>query len=558
MTDEPRENKDESILNKPVNRREFLKFAGLAGGMIVAGGGLSGLIAACGGTTTTTAGSTTTAGGATTTSAGGAVAGGILRHITPSGPQDVGFWPKMGPTDEGPVFPSVERVCEYTPDRKLVPFLAKSFVEDPKALTMTCELNQGVMFHDGTELTADVAKWNYQVGIDGKKLQYADVVKSIDVTGKYTYVINLTRWDNQLINSLGWVPMFSQDAFTKSGADEKARETWATDHCVGTGPFILKEFVRDQSITWVKNPSYWQKGLPLLDGIDYKIIPDATTSAQLMQAGQADIWQNADAKSQDQMKKAGFTDQSAWAGFIYHLMPNTLDPKSPCNKQQVREAVEYAINKEEMIGALGYGIDKPVYAVEPSGEWGGDAIAVKRTYDPAKAKQLLTAAGYPNGCPIDVLAIAQTGGGNAYGEAIKGYLDAAGFTTNLDIADPGRFYGSVFGTGWKDLALMFSGMDPNALISCNRWWSPTPMTNLPSFKRPPEFTKLFADANAGSDEATQISGTAAIVKMMNEQALMIPLYLEPAGLIVAKYVHTEYPAEGFIRWDWAKASMDKH
>jgi ABC-type transport system substrate-binding protein len=574
MTNEPRETKGESILDKPVNRREFLKLAGLAGGIIAAGGGLGGLIAACGDrTTTTTAGVTTTAGGATTTTvagtttsaaqattttAGGKVAGGILRHITPAGPQDVGFWAKMGPTDEGPIFPSVERICEYTPDRKLVPFLAKTFIEDPKALTMTCELNPGIMFHDGTELTAEVAKWNYQMGIDGKKLQYADVVKSIDVKDKYTYVINLTRWDNQLINSLGWVPMFSQDAFTKSGADAKAREAWAMDHCVATGPFVMKEYVRDQSITWEKNPTYWQKGLPLLDGIDYKTVTDATTAAQLMQAGQADIWQNADAQSQDQMKKAGFNDQSAWAGFIYHLMPNTMDPKSPCNKQQVREAVEYAINKEEMIGALGYGIDKPIYAVEPEGEWGGDAIAVKRTYDPAKAKQLLVDAGYPNGCPIDVLAIAGAGGGNPYGEAIKGYLDAAGFQTNLDIADPGRFYGSMFGTGWKDLGLMFSGMDPNGLISCNRWWSPTPMTNLTSFKRPPEFAKLFADANAGTDEATQKAGTAAIVKMMNEQALMIPLYLEPAGLIVAKYVHTEYPAEGFIRWDWANAWMDKH
>ena len=574
MTDELRETKDESIVKKQVSRREFLKYAGLAGGVIAVGGGLGGLIAACGGTTTTTtAGVTTTMGGATTTmgatttsmaqgttttAAMAPVAGGIMHHITTAGPQDVGFWPKMGPTDEGPIFPSVERICEYTADRKLVPFLAKTFVEDPKALTMACELNPGIMFHDGTELTADIAKWNYQVGIDGKKLQYADVITSIEVTGKYTYVIHLTRWDNQLVNSLGWVPMFSQDAFMKSGADEKAREAWALDHCVGTGPFVMKEFVRDQSITWVKNASYWQKGLPYLDGIDYKIIPDATTAGQLMQSGQGDIFQNADAKSQDDLKKKGFTDQSAWAGFIYHLMPNTMDPASPLNKQGVREAVEYAINKEELIKALGFGIDVPVYAVEPPGEWGGDTISVKRTYDPAKAKQLLTDAGYPNGCPVDILAIAQSGGGNAYAEGIKGYLDAAGFQTNLDIADPGRFYGSMFGTGWKDLGLMFSGMDPNALISCNRWWSPTPMTNLTSFKRPPEFTKLFADANAGSDEASQIAGTEAIVKLMNEQALMIPLYLEPAGLLIAKYVHTDYPAEGFIRWMWGTTWMDKH
>jgi peptide/nickel transport system substrate-binding protein len=532
------------------------------------------LAVACGGgeETTTTAASTpaTTAPPATqttattapaqttTTAAGGPVAGGIMKHITSAGPQDVGFWPKMGPTDEGPIFPSVERLCEYTPDRKLVPFLAKTFTEDPAGLTMSCELNQGILFHDGSELTAEVAVWNYNMGINGKKLQFADAIDSIEVTGKYTFVIHLKRWDNQLIHSFGWVPMFSKDAWDKAGADDAAREAWAMDHCVGTGPFVMKEFVRDQSITWVKFDNYWQKGLPLMDGIDYKIIPDATTAAQAMQAGQGDIWQNADSQSRYEMAQKGFIDKTAWAGFIYHLMPNTVDPASPCAKLEVREAIEYAINKEEMTGALGYGIDKPVYLVEPETEWGGDAFAVKRTYDPAKAKELLTAAGYADGCPIDILAVAQTGGSNAYAEAIKGYLEAAGFIVNLDIADPGRFYGSVFGTGWKDLALMFSGMDPNALISCNRWWSPTPMTNLVSFQRPPEFTQMFLDANAAKDEAGQIAGTAAIVKLMNEQALMIPLFVSLNGLVIAPYVHTDYPDEGFIRWDWANTWMDAH
>jgi peptide/nickel transport system substrate-binding protein len=572
MTDESRETKDEGLTKKPVSRREFLKYAGVAGGVVAVSGGLGGLIAACGSTTTTTtAGATTTTAGATTTTAAGAttttaaaettttaagatvVTGGRVRHIVPAGPQDVGFWPKMGPTDEGPIFPSVERINEYTVDRTLVPHLAKTFVEDPEKLTMTCELKPGILFHDGTELTADVAKWNYQIGIDGKKLQFADALDSFEVTGKYTYVLHLKRWDNQLINSFGWVPMFSQAAFEKNGG-----EAWAMDHCVGTGPFVMKEFVRDQSITWEKFADYWQKPLPNTDGIDYKIIPDATTSGALMQSGQADIWQNADAQAQNDMKQAGLIDQSGWAAFLYHLMPNTMDETAPTFKLPVREAVEYALDKEAICKAVGYGIYKPIYEVAPEGEWGAGSAKVKRTYDPAKAKQLLADAGYANGCPIDLLAIAETGGRSVVGEACKGYLDAAGFQTNLDIADPGRFYGSVFGTGWKNLALMFSGTDPNYLISSNRWWSPTPMTNLVSFKRPPEFTQMFEAANSARDPKEQEKLTGPIVGMMADQALMVPVYSSPAGLIMQKYVHTEYPLAGFIRWDWANFWMDKH
>ena len=525
----------------------------------------------CGGTTTTTAASTvttapaettttapaettTTAPAETTTTALQPVAGGTLTYIVASGPQDVGWWPKMGPTDEGSIFPAVERLMDYK-DKKLQPFLAKTFVEDPTALTMTCELNPGIMFSDGTELTADNAKWMYQIGIDGKKIQYADAIKSVEVTGKYTFVIHLNYWHNQLIQMFGWMPMISEAAYTKAGADDKARQAWATDNLVGTGPFILKSFVRDQSLTWVKNPNYWAKGdqnLPYLDEVDFKVIPDMTTATQMMQAGQADILAG-DSQARDTMKKAGFIDQSGWAGFLYHLMPNTVDPKSPCAKPEVRKALEYAINKEEMTASLGYGLDVPIYAVEPPSEWGGNAVTDPYKYDPAKAKSLLASVGYSdtNPCKIDLMAIASTGGGNSYAEAIKGYLDKAGFQTNLSIVDAGAFYGGVFGTGWKDVALMFSGMDPNGLISINRWWSQTPMTNLASLGRPEDFKTLVNTANKATDEAGQIAGAEAIVKYMHDNEMMIPLYESLTGITITDKVHTMYPAEGFIRWDWA-------
>ena len=390
------------------------------------------------------------------------VAGGTLRLINNATPQNVGYWPKMGPVDEGGIFPGVERIMKFAPGRKLVPDLAESVVEDPDALTITVKLHQGIKFHDGTELTAEVAKWNYDLGAAGGKLQFADAIKEFEIVDNYNYVLHLNYWHNQLLQSLGWVPMFSQDAYEKNGGEE-----WAMTNLVGTGPFILKEFNRDQSLVWVKNPNYWREPA-YLDGIEVTIIPDATTASALMQAGQADIWQTADAQGRAEMVDKGFAVQTGWAGFQYHLMPNTMDPASPLAKQQVREAVEYALDKAAICKAIGYGFYFPLDVVSPEGEWGSESVVVKRGYDPAKAKQLLVDAGYPNGCPIDVLALAEAGGRNVGAEAIKGYLDAAGFVTNIDIADPGRFYGSVFGTGWKDLAFMFSGNDVTYLMSCLR------------------------------------------------------------------------------------------
>ena len=78
------------------------------------------------------------------------------------------------------------------------------------------------MFHDGTELTADVAKWNYDIGAAGGKLQFADAIKEFEIVDKYNYVLHLNYWHNQLLQSLGWVPMFSQAAYEANGGEEWA------------------------------------------------------------------------------------------------------------------------------------------------------------------------------------------------------------------------------------------------------------------------------------------------------------------------------------------------
>jgi peptide/nickel transport system substrate-binding protein len=524
------------------------------------------LVVGCGedeGTTTTGATTETTAPSestdttapaeTTTTEAAGPVSGGTLRLIHNASPQVVGYWPTMGPTDEGGIFPGVERIMKFAPGRELVPDLAESVVEDPDALTITIKLNEGVLFHDGTELTSSVAKWNYDLAAPTGKLQFADAIKEFEIVDDYTYVLHLNYWHNQLLQSLAWVPMFSQEAYEKNGGQE-----WASNNLVGTGPFLLEEFNRDQSLRWVKNPNWWG-GDVLLDAIEVSIIPDATTASAMMEAGQADLWQSADAQGLAQMKEKGFTTQSGWAGFQYHLMPNTVDPNSPMADQKVREAVEYALDKKAICDAIGYGFYIPIDVVAPEGEWGSDRVVVQRDYDPEKAKALLAEAGYADGCPVDILAVAEAGGRNTGAEAIKGYLDAAGFITNIDIADAGRFYGSVFGTGWKDLAFMFSGNDVTYLMSCAAWWSPTPKTNLASFQRPPEFAALFEPALMARTEEEQIEKTGDIVGMMNEKALMIPIFHYPATIVIQDYVHTEYPMEaGFVGWSWGTTWMDAH
>ncbi len=80
---------------------------------------------------------------------------------------------------------------KFAPGRTLVPDLAETVVEDPDAKTITVKLHEGVMFTDGTELTAEVAKWNYDQGAASGKLQFADAIAEFKIVDKYNYVLEL-------------------------------------------------------------------------------------------------------------------------------------------------------------------------------------------------------------------------------------------------------------------------------------------------------------------------------------------------------------------------------
>lgn len=486
--------------------------------------------------------------------AGQPVKGGTLKMINIYGPQVLGYNPMMGPTDDSGVFPAVERIMDYTTDRTFKPFLAKSVVEDQDKLTVTISLNQGIKFSDGTELTADVAQWNYQLLKDNKKLQYGDKVKSIEVKDKYTLILHLSEWNNLMIIGVGWVPMYSKEAFEKNGGKE-----WALTHVVSTGPYKLETFNRDVSISWVRNEDYWQKdkGMPYLDRIEVKFIPDATTARAMMEAGEADIWINAPAKDKADLKNKGFVVQGGWAGSQYSLMPNTETPNSKWNDIRLRQAVEYAVDRPAIAKAIGYGLYEPLTQVTPSGEWGSDPNYANRNYDPAKAKQLLAEAGYPNGLKITMVAQAATGGRNIEAEAIKGYLDAVGIQTNIDIADPGRYSAAKAKNGWEDLLLGFSTNQSNYLVSGSNWWGPNPRTKLVSVKCTPQLASLFNNALKVRTEAEQKAATEKIVKEITDEVMVIPVYHYPASIIIKPYVHTTYPKTSLSKWDFSTTWMDK-
>lgn len=484
------------------------------------------------------------------------VKGGILREIWSSGPTTLSYWPEMGPGDELGAMPALEKLMEYGWDNDIHPFLAESVEVDKTNKTITFKIRKGIKFTDGSDLNAEAVAWNYKRGDETNKLQFNDRLESIDVIDDYTMVLRLNTYDRLLLSSFGWVPIFSKAAWDKSGNTDDARKNWARANVVGTGPFILKEYIKDDHMTWVRNPNYWQPGKPYLDGIEIKFIPDAVVASTMMEAGEADMWTSGStAKTQGDLAKKGFVLQGS-TGTPITIYFNNKDVNSKFTDKRLREAVEYAIDKAAIAKAIGYG-QYPVCENSAGPDmWGYDPNYKGRQYNVAKAKQLLAEAGYPNGVKIKLTALL---GWEDSAQAIKRYLDDAGIQTEIDMADAGRFFSMYWGqAGWQDLLLFLQASSPNTYICLHRTFGPEPKTVIASYVDPPELIQMYRESRSAETIDEMKAWAKKIIDYMAQEALVVPLWETPSNYVIQPYVHTTYLKNSVVARFHADDWMDKH
>ena len=491
------------------------------------------------------------------------VLGGVYHIIASNWPQVLGYAPDMGPDDFNADLPMLERLLDAAKDRSsgygLEPVLASSVDTDIAGNKFIFHIRPGVKFHDGSDLNAEVVVWNFQLLINAGHLEYLDYFKAIKIVDNMTVEIDFNQFNNQLLEAWGTTLIFSKTAYDSfANGDLQTYRDWAASHVVGTGPFMLQEFVRDNHLFMVKNPHYWRPGQPYLDSIQVRYTPDAVTAQAVFQSGQADEWDGAPVENQAQLVNRGYIRVSNWAALPLSIWPNTADSTSIWNRLYLREALEYALDKTALAKVLGCGFYTPLTMLAPPGEWGYDPNYQARSYDPAKAKFLLAADGFPNGLATTLLILNDSSCIKA-GTAIKAYLDAVGIQTTLDIADPGRFYGAIRGfTPPQSLSLMWTGMDVNYLTTYMHWFSTDPFTNMAYLGHTADQQALDVRAGTAVSLADQKAFTTQIVRYMADRALVIPLYKMPSAVMVQNWVHCDRFSQGFNRWQSENTWMDQH
>jgi ABC-type transport system substrate-binding protein len=558
--------------SKQYSRREFFKLAGLAGAAVAGAGAFGGLIAACGGaTTTTTAASTvTTAGGTATTAgipttatsagaAGKPVVGGVAKIAVMSSPAKFGVPADViGPDQwfEGLFLESL--INPTTKPDEYIPTLADSWELSADKLSYTFKLHKGVKFHDGTDFNAAACKfcWDLMMpaatpAAGGTATTAAAVtptttaaagppaggppagpppdfawVKSVEVIDDYTVKVTANAWSNQIlpfISRKSW-SVFSPTAYQSMGKDKMDTNP------VGTGAFKLKSFTANQSLVLEKFADYYMKDadgnqLPYLDGIEIQIFQDPTTMVMAVQSGQVDGADHIPPTGAQQLSADKNFSLEHFGGPVDMLTMNMTDAASVWSKVQMRQALEYAIDKEGISKSVGLGMAPAVYTIIHSIADAADPGTTPRKYDPEKAKALMQEAGVST---VDAtLTFNSTESDPALSTAVQANLAAVGINVKLNPMPAASFAPlSVKPPTGNDL--IFNGERggaPNVLQGAVEMFGKGTIY-FPAAKFPDEFYAALDKAGSADTVAGTYPDCVAAEKAGYEAATVVPVMME--------------------------------
>lgn len=304
----------------------------------------------------------------------------------------------------------LEGLTFYDDDLNLVPWLAESWEQSEDGRTWTFKLREGVMFSNGREMTAEDVKFSFERLIDpdtgaGNAGRVGPPETEIEVIDDYTVAITHPEPFGIFPQSVGF------DKSTGIVARESLEEDGTISVPIGTGPFQITDVQGTTRLTLERNENYWQEGLPYLDSIVIEPIPDDTVRETALRGGEVD-WvlsiapQNFQALQDDPEIVVDTAPQLSYDYIGINLT------REPFDDVQVRQAIAYALDREELCEAGFFGLCDTLH--EPVGEgspWNFDYRPYER--DLEMARQLLADAGYPDGFEMELLPTTQ------YGETVR-------------------------------------------------------------------------------------------------------------------------------------------
>ncbi|RRO11445.1 glutathione ABC transporter substrate-binding protein GsiB [Pectobacterium aquaticum] len=391
----------------------------------------------------------------------------------------------------------------FDKDMKLVNVLADSYDASPDGLTYTVKLHPGVKFHDGSAFNAAAVKVNLdRASNPDNRLKRYNLFKMIDKTeavDDLTVKITLKTPFSAFVNNLAHpaAVMISPAALKQYGKD-------IGFHPVGTGPYRFVAWNQTDFVKVEKFNGYWKAGLPKLDSITWRPVVDNNTRAALLQTGEAQFAYPIPFEQAKVLEKNDKLALVASPSILHRYISMNVTQK-PFDNPKVREALNYAINKEALIKVAFSGYATPAEGPLPS----SIDYSVKYhpwPYDPAKARELLKEAGYPDGFTTTLWSSHNHSTAQKVLQFTQQQLAQVGVKVQVTAMDAGQRAAEVEGKGVKEtgVRLFYTGWSAS---TGEADWALSPLFATASWP-PAQFnTAFYSNPQVDADLANALKTT---------------------------------------------------
>jgi peptide/nickel transport system substrate-binding protein len=437
------------------------------------------------------------------------------------------------------------------------PHLAKSFETFPNKIVF--HLRDGVKFHDGSDLTADVVVWNVNRMVQNPKSFAKNLLSAVDAKepavalDPMTVQVNLTRPSAAVLSSLsdassnggGTTAIVSKKAADDNGED------WLKLNPVGTGPFRFVSFASGNKLEVRRNENYWRMGadskpLPYLDGITYRVIIEATTQFNEMRAGTSDYVQNIlgrDVPAAKQIAHARYIE-SPFIGNKRQYFFNSLKPPFQDNLP-LRQAIHHAVDRDAIAKAVGggFGFGLP-YEFVP-GAIGYDTAVPMYEFNLDKAKQLIQQSGVST--PLEVrMTVHSREQDVQQAQMIQQMVDKIGVKLNLDVVERVAWGEKVRIQNDFQMASRQSGVAVDPTDDLLVTWAEGGNSAYHRAKVPGLIDTLH-QADSEYDQAKRQALFVQAQKLMYDSAWFGYIWFEPGNFLVHKRIQGFPAAWGSLR-----------
>ena len=344
-------------------------------------------------------------------------------------------------------------------DLEFEPALAESWTVSDDGLTYTFKLREDVVFHNGEPFNADsvVFSWEVQKTPDNQYFNYYERASEVNKIDEFTVEL-VAPESNALFLGLTAAIWF----FVPPEYYAEVGLTGFGQAPVGTGPFMLTEWVQGDRIVLDRNPNYWREGFPTLDRLIFRPITESSTRASAIQTGEVDIVSRLSPDEAASLEGIDGVNVIEYpTNRVYYIAFNNLTSGvgEPTEDPLVRQALNYAVDVQGIIGALFNGKGSQATGIMTRADFGFNDDLVPYPYDPDRARELLAEAGFADG--FDIGFACPSGAYTNFEqvcEAVAAQLGDVGVNASLEIMESGAYWDleaekqlpPLFGDSWSN------------------------------------------------------------------------------------------------------------